>query len=124
VDFSSKFTANKYKRSKFSDFSSWNTAIKNRLNELAENYITKRPKKLVEPSVNMKITYQSELNSMQDIGLCDTVKVVYGISNLTHTAQVIKTVYDSINEKYVEMEIGEKKLYLNNYIKKTNRRLL
>lgn len=124
LDFSNKFSANKYKYSKYSDFESWEAVIKKRLNELTENYIKNRPKKLIEPNVNIKVTYQAELDKLQDVGLCDTVKVVYGPLQAVHTAQVIKTVYDSVNERYIEMELGEKKVYLNDLIKKSLRRPL
>lgn len=123
-DFSDKFCAKKYNSGGTYDpmTPEGQEYIENRLTELAEKYVENHPHKLVEPKVNITVTYQPELDKLQNIGLCDTVKVIYGQLGMTHSAQVIKTIYDSLNERYVEMEIGEKKLYLNNFIKKSNRR--
>ena len=117
-DFSDKFKSKKWDETT----KKGREEIKEQLNFLAGRYAVNHNAKLIQPSVNMNVTYQPELNKLQDIGLCDTVKVIYGPLRATHTAKVIKTVYDSINERYKEIEIGEKKYKLTDFLKKSNRR--
>ena len=45
--------------------------------------------------------------SLQRIFLCDTVNVFYSRANINVTAKCIKTVYDSLRERYSAMELGE-----------------
>lgn len=45
--------------------------------------------------------------SLQRIFLCDTVNIFYSKANINVTAKCIKTVYDSLRERYSAMELGE-----------------
>ena len=46
---------------------------------------------------------------LQSVKLCDTITVVHPELNLTAKAKVIKTVYNTLLEKYDEIEIGDPK---------------
>lgn len=43
---------------------------------------------------------------LEDIRLCDTVRVVFEKLGVDATAKVISTVYDSIKEKFIKVELG------------------
>ncbi len=70
--------------------------------------------------VNIAITYNSELDKMQHLKLCDTVKVCFGENKPSLTAKICKVVYDSLAERYTLLEVGEQKISLLNFI--TNKR--
>lgn len=44
---------------------------------------------------------------LESVNLCDTVKVIYEPLNITMTQKVIKTKFDVLNERYLEVEIGD-----------------
>lgn len=90
------------------------TKLYDKLSILANDYLIKNGSKLTE-EVNITVTYQPEIDKLQSIKLCDTVKVVFGINQST-TAKVTKTVYDSIRERYTTIEIGDSKVTLSNFI--------
>ena len=66
--------------------------------------------------VNVTITYNSELDKMQHLKLCDTVKVLFGENKPNLTAKICKVVYDSLAERYTLIEVGEQKTSLLNFI--------
>lgn len=76
------------------------------------------------PSVNIKISFKAIWDSpeyenyavLERVGLCDMVSVYYGILGVSVKAKVIKTVYDSLGERYLSMELGEAKPNLINTI--------
>ncbi|MBR0089943.1 MAG: hypothetical protein IJP94_08900, partial [Clostridia bacterium] len=118
VDFSDRFN-DKYDAST----SSGRAAIKSRLNTLTQRYVNSNTSKLGQPKANIVITEQSELNKLQDVGLCDKVRVVHSAAGLTlESNKITKVVYDSLRERYVQHQIGERKLNLSDYIKKSSRR--
>lgn len=47
--------------------------------------------------------------NLQRVYLCDTVHIVYTKLGINATAKCIKTVYDSLRERYVSMELGQPK---------------
>ena len=57
--------------------------------------------------------------ALQRVLLCDTVTVEYPALGTSAKAQVIKVVYDAINERYIEMELGEAKKSLAQVIMDT-----
>lgn len=66
-------------------------------------------------TVRITVTYQNELDKLQNVALCDTVKVI--TNNATITSQVTKTVYDSLNEQYTTIGIGDQTMSLSDFIK-------
>ena len=98
VDFSDRFN-DKYDAST----SSGRAAIKSRLNTLTQRYVNSNTSKLGQPKANIVITEQSELNKLQDVGLCDKVRVVHSAAGLTlESNKITKVVYDSLRERYVQ----------------------
>lgn len=94
--------------------------IKRKIYTKLLNYKTAKLAQLTEPSVNIRITLNAELMKLKNIGLCDTVKVLYSSTGAVVRKKVIKTVYDGLNEKYVEMEMGDKRISLSSFLKKSN----
>lgn len=74
-----------------------------------------------EPNVNIVITYRPELDKLQDIKLCDTVTVCFGRSKKSIKTKITKVVYDSILERYILVEVGNKSLSLYDFLSKTRR---
>lgn len=79
-------------------------------------------KKLTEPTLHIKVSAQAQLSRLQDVGLCDYIKVSYGKNEIVTTVQSIKVVYDCLNERYIEHELGDKKVTLSDFIKASQRR--
>ena len=116
IDFTDKFRNGSY------DPINDQNAIATRLTTLTQRHLTANLSKLKEPTVNIRVTEQSELKRLKDVGLCDGVKVAYSVLGLSLRGKVVKTVYDSVLERYIEHEIGERKLSLSDLIKKSTRR--
>lgn len=54
--------------------------------------------------------------ALQRVYLCDTVHIYYDKLGINATAKVIKTVYDSLNERYSSIELGTPKTTLGQQI--------
>lgn len=54
--------------------------------------------------------------NLQRVYLCDTVNVFYSKLGINATAKVIKVVYDTLRERYSEMELGEPRVSLSQQI--------
>lgn len=118
VDFSDKFN-DKYDAST----PSGRADIRGRLQILTQRYVNSNTSKLGQSKANIVITEQNELNKLQDVGLCDKVRIVHSAAGLTlESNKINKVVYDSLLERYIQHEIGERKLNLSDYIKKSSRR--
>lgn len=69
------------------------------------------------PSVNIKVAFEplwqtdgnEALRPLQKVGLGDTLTVRFPALGVDATAKVIKTVYDTLAEKYVSIELGDAK---------------
>lgn len=67
------------------------------------------------PAVSLTVSFiqlsqsmeYSEYALLEDVHLCDTVKVEFTELNVSATAKCIKTIYDVISNKYVSIELGE-----------------
>lgn len=67
-----------------------------------------------EPSVNIKVSFEAlwdtdeyaSVAALEAVNLCDTISVVYPAYNISAKAKIIKTVYDSLLDKYESLEIG------------------
>ena len=63
------------------------------------------------PNRNITVTaipqWQSEEYSLyQSIGLCDTIKVVFPLYNMTGTMKIVKTIHNVLRDKYDSFELG------------------
>lgn len=70
--------------------------------------------------VNIKITYTPDLEKLQDCKLCDTVNVIFK-DGTSVQSKITKVVYDSLQEKYIKMEIGSKTMSLEDFLTKKRR---
>ena len=76
------------------------------------------------PSVNLKISFvalwQTEeyknLAALERVNLCDTVTVIFDRLGVSATAQVIKTTFDVLLERYNSIEVGDAKNTLGDTI--------
>lgn len=67
-----------------------------------------------DPDINIKVKIADLRNGseyeafkeLEQINLCDTVHIYDDYDGIYATAKVVKTVYDSLNEKYIDIEIG------------------
>lgn len=88
---------------------------KAQLTEKAKQYIKANnvgvPKvSLTVSFVNLKDTEEyKNVAPLQRINLCDTIKVKFTELGVDAAAKVVKTVYDTLNERYTSLEIGEAK---------------
>ena len=54
---------------------------------------------------------------LESVSLCDTVTVTYPKLGVSAKAKVIKTVYDSLRERYISVDIGDAKTDIVDAIK-------
>ena len=78
-------------------------------------------KSRTEKEINITVTHKAELNEMKNLSLGDTIKICYGEDKQSLSARVIKTVYDSLAEKYKSIEVGSPKVNLISFIKNKRR---
>ena len=90
------------------NFENWQD-VQDRLQEEAENYISKYSAQLTQISANVEIDLAETLQGLQQCKLGDTVLIDFGDNGTTARAKIIKTVYDSLEEKYIKMELGQPK---------------
>lgn len=90
--------------------------LKNMLHKFAQDLYIKNERKFVNPSINIKVTSLSQLKKLQSVGLGDSIKIECGNKTII-SEEVTKVVYDSLNEVYLEHELGDKKLSLLDFIK-------
>lgn len=72
--------------------------------------------KFDQPKINVKITAASHLRRLQNVGLADSVNIVCG-SGTVVTEKATKVIYDSLKERYIQHEFGERKVSLKDFIK-------
>lgn len=78
------------------------------------------------PKVSIKVKFQNivdtpEYASLQKVGLCDTVEVVFDKLGISATAKIIKYTYDFLTEKYDSVEIGTLRDNLASVVTNTNK---
>lgn len=96
------------------------------LRQYANEYITNN--KIDEIKQNIKVSFVQLWQSkeyetialLERVKLCDTVTVEYPALGVSAKAKVIKTVYDSLAEKYEEIELGEAKSNFGDTLSKVN----
>ena len=83
--------------------------MKAKLEQKAANYVNKNESALTDVSVNITVDVEDALNQLQNCRLCDTVRVYFEPLGYSTTAKIIKTQYDSLQEKYCKIELGKMK---------------
>lgn len=78
-------------------------------------------KSRVTEEINVTVTHNLELEEMKNLSLGDTIKICYGEDKESLSARIIKTVYDSLAEKYTSIEVGSPKVNLIRFIKNKRR---
>ena len=92
------------------------------LRNAAENYISNN--NIGIPEVNLTVSFvalwqtteYAELAAIERINLCDTVTVIFEKLGVNAKAEVIKTVFDVLTERYKSIEIGDAKSRLGDTI--------
>lgn len=98
-----------------SEFKSSETVTADELRKVANAYLIRNP--IDVPKVNITASFvnlwQTEeyknIAPLEQVKLCDKVKIRFVKLGVDATAKVIKTTYDVLKEKYVSVEIGEAK---------------
>lgn len=98
-----------------SDFSEGEPVTVDALRAKAQAYI--KSANIGVPLVNIKVAFEplwqtegnEALRPLQKVGLGDTLTVRFSALGVDATAKVIKTVYDTLAEKYVSIELGDAK---------------
>lgn len=95
------------------------SGIKTQLNSFAYNFAHSSASTAVKTaeSVNLSVNWQPALEDMKEIGLGDTIDTELKGGRLVE-ARVTKTVFDSLSERWVSIELGHAKRKLADYIAK------
>lgn len=110
----------------FSDhFEYGDTVTVEELNTLAQNYIQTHD--MTAPRVSIDVSFVAlastdqykDIAPLEHVKLCDTVHVLFKKLGVNASAKVIKTEYDSLNERLLSVEIGDAKSNLNSVIDST-----
>lgn len=94
--------------------------IKQDLTRLSQQFYQNKIIYHENAQVSIEITYEPDLDRMQNIALCDTLKVVIGRQEPLRT-QVTSIVFDSLAEKVVNVGIGDARTTLSDFISKLRR---
>lgn len=96
------------------------TDIRQDLTTLSQNYYQKKVLYHENAQVSVKVTYEPYLSTLQNIGLCDTLRVRIGDSEPIIT-QITSIVFDSLAERNVEIGVGDARTTLSDFITKMRR---
>jgi len=104
------------------DFDEDETVTVAKLNTLAQNYIQNHD--LTTPKVSIDVSFVAlastdqykDIAPLEHVKLCDTVHVLFEKLGVNATAKVIKTEYDSLNERLLSVEVGDAKSNMNSVI--------
>lgn len=100
----------------FSDeFEEGETVTDTAIDNLAQQYIQSH--NLNKPNVNISVSFVTlaqtdqykEIAPLEHVKLCDTVHVYFEKLGIEASAKVIKTEYDSLNERLTSVEVGDAK---------------
>ena len=72
--------------------------------------------KLGEIKNNIKVDVEAVLDDMQQFNLCDTVTVILSDS-IAAESKIVKTTYDTLRERYKQLELGSFKTKLSDFVK-------
>ena len=89
--------------------------VREQLVTLADSYVTDN--KGWEPNNNIEVSFAQlwqteeykEVANLQRVNMCDTVHIIYTKLGIVEEMKVIKTVYNTLLERYDSMELGEAK---------------
>lgn len=110
----------------FSDeFDDGETVTVEKLNTLALNYIQTHD--MTAPRVSIDVSFvalastdqYNDIAPLEHVKLCDTVHVLFEKLGVNASAKVIKTTYDSLNERLLSVEIGDAKSTMTDVINGT-----
>lgn len=97
------------------------SGTQNLLSYYAREHFKNEYKSRVSEEINVTVTHNLELEEMKNLSLGDTIKICYGEDKQSLSARIIKTVYDSLAEKYISIEVGSPKVNLISFIKNKRR---
>lgn len=97
------------------EFAEDETITETALRTKATAYINRN--NLTAPKINLNVEFvqlwQTEeyknIANLETVKLCDTVTIKFEKLNINAKAKVIKTVYDSLKERYIKIELGDAK---------------
>lgn len=72
--------------------------------------------KLGEIKSNIKVDVEAVLDDMKQFNLCDTVTVILSDS-IAAESKIVKTTYDTLRERYKQLELGSFKTKLSDFVK-------
>lgn len=110
----------------FSDeFDDDETVTVEKLNTLALDYI--QTHNMTAPKVSIDVSFVAlastdqykDIAPLEHVKLCDTVHVLFEKLGVNASAKVIKTTYDSLNERLLSVEIGDAKSTMTDVINGT-----
>lgn len=105
-----------------SEFEHDETPTKAKLKSLAEAYIVANDFGI--PSVSIKVSFvdlaktadYAEYQALEEVNLCDDVRVIFPKLGVNTVAKVTRTVWNVLSESYDEIEIGERRASLSTII--------
>lgn len=105
-----------------SDFSSDTTPTKAQVNAAGQSYLNSHS--IGVPKVSLKVSFVNlaeteeykNIAVLETVRLCDTVSVEFEKLGVSASAKVIKTVWDSLRDKYNSIELGEAKSSLSSQV--------
>ena len=116
-----------YQRTKIVDFTSeyLEPPTEEQLRARAERYI--RDNNIGMPSVSLKVSFvalhqtqeYADMVNIEHINLCDTVTVIFPALDISTKAKVVRTVFDTLQERYECIEIGSLTGNLGNSLMET-----
>lgn len=97
-----------------------------KLKTLAQNYLSNNA--IDKISTNIKVSFVQLWQSkeyenyalLERVKLCDTVTIKYKALGVSAKAKVIKTVYNTLNERYENLELGDAKSSFSDTLNKVN----
>lgn len=105
----------------FTESFDYGTAITaDMLRAKANNYLSANPMGVAMPTLTVAfepLWKQPEYAAvLERVSLCDTVTIRHSLLGITSKAKVIKTVYDTLAEKYISITLGSSKANLINNV--------
>jgi len=105
------------------DFSQEKIVDVEKLRSHAKSYIKQND--IGVPKINLKVKFvdlaktldYADLQLVEEVGLCDWVNVYFEKLDINQRAKVIKVVWDSLMDRYEEIELGEARSTLSKSIK-------
>ena len=99
------------------------TITEDALRAKANSYLAANPKGVTAPTLTVAFVplwKQPEYAAvLERVSLCDTVTIRHSVLGITAKAKVIKTVYDTLSEKYVSVTLGNAKSNFINTVSET-----